>query len=175
MLRSCNLLPPSSGINCHLLIKNEQKQSYRIAQTDTRKTHKKNNSTWTLRANFALRNFLLRSNSRVWLHQHLKMILEEVKLAREFHWGNLTDTVSISGCWKIILQINYILEKINIPQTSKKTSLILMNGGHFPSFCRHTPARGNQYSLLNAQGAHTAGAGCAGAVGSLSLSSKGRS
>lgn len=135
------------------------------------------NSIWILRANFALHNFLLSSHSTVWLHQHLKMILEEVKLAREFQWGNLTGTVSISGCWKTILQINYILEKINVPQTRKRTSLILMNREHFPGFYRHIPDQGNQYSILNPQGPQTCrGSVCreCGVCAVLSLNSKGR-
>lgn len=47
------------------------------------------NSTPILRASFALYDFLFGSHSTIWLHQHLKMIFEDVRLAREFHWGNV--------------------------------------------------------------------------------------
>lgn len=136
------------------------------------------NSICILRANFALHNFLLSSHSTVWLHQHLKMILEEARLAREFHWGNITGTVSISGCWKIILQINYILEKMNIPRTRKRTSIILMKRGHFPGFHRHIPDQGNQCSFLNPQGPQTCRSSVCrecGVYAAPSLNSKGRS
>ena len=52
--------------------------------------------------------------------------------------GNVKGRVSTFGCRKIRLQINYMLEKINIPQTPrKKDSLIVINLAHFQGFYRH--------------------------------------
>jgi len=65
-------------------------------------------------------------------------MLGDVKLARGFHLGNVKGRVSTFGCRKIRLQINYMLEKINIPQTPrKKDSLIVINLAHFQGFYRH--------------------------------------
>lgn len=44
-------------------------------------------------------------------------------LPGNFTGETLTGTVSIFGCWKIRLQINYILEKINIPQTWRRRTV----------------------------------------------------